>query len=45
MLGKRLKALRRARGMTLEALAEALGTSKQTIHRYENGVINNIPGE
>lgn len=31
--------------MTLEELAEALGTSKQTIHRYENGIILNIPHE
>ena len=29
--------------MTLEELAEKIGTSKQTIHRYENGVISNIP--
>ena len=45
MLGKRLKALRRERGLTLEALAAALGTSKQTIHRYERGIITNIPPE
>lgn len=31
--------------MTLEALADALGTSRQTIHRYENGTITNIPPE
>lgn len=43
MLPNRLKELRKARKLTLEALAEALGTSKQTIHRYENGVIANIP--
>ena len=29
--------------MTLEELAARLGTSKQTIHRYENGIISNIP--
>ena len=29
--------------MTLEELAAAIGTSKQTIHRYENGIIANIP--
>lgn len=43
MIRNRLKALRHERGMTLEALAEAIGTSKQTIHRYENGIIANIP--
>ena len=29
--------------MTLEALADAVGTSRQTIHRYETGAISNIP--
>ena len=45
MEANRLKSLRKARGLTLEQLAEALGTSKQTIHRYENGIIANIPHE
>ncbi|MBP3308545.1 MAG: helix-turn-helix domain-containing protein [Clostridia bacterium] len=31
--------------MTLEELADAIGTSKQTIHRYENGIISNIPAD
>ncbi len=43
MLYTRLKKLRLSRGLTLEALADAIGTSKQTIHRYESGVISNIP--
>lgn len=43
MIANRLKQLRRERKMTLEELAAAIGTSKQTIHRYENGVIANIP--
>ena len=45
MKANRLKALRKERKMTLEELAQLLGTSKQTIHRYENGVITNIPHE
>lgn len=45
MKANMLKALRRERGLTLEGLAQLLGTSKQTIHRYENGVIANIPPE
>ena len=45
MLANRLKEFRREKKMTLEELAEAINTSKQTIHRYENGVINNIPHE
>lgn len=43
MLSNNLKKLRKDRRMTLEELAEAIGTSKQTIHRYENGVIANVP--
>lgn len=45
MLSNRLRELRRERGLTLEEIAEAVGTSRQTIHRYENGVITNIPPE
>ncbi len=42
-MSNRLKEIRKAKGLTLEMLAEKLGASKQTIHRYENGVIANIP--
>ena len=45
LIGKRIKELRRAKRMTLEELAETIGTSKQTINRYENGIISNIPSE
>lgn len=45
MKGSRLKEIRKAKRMTLEELADAIGTSKQTIHRYENGIISNIPHE
>ena len=45
MVANKLKALRKQKGLTLEELAASLGTSKQTIHRYENGVIANIPKE
>lgn len=31
--------------MSLRELATAIGTSKQTIHRYESGEISNIPPE
>lgn len=41
--GERIRARRRALGLTLEDLAAATGTSRQTIQRYENGVIGNIP--
>ena len=45
MLADKLKALRKERKMTLDDIAEKVGTSKQTIHRYENGTITNIPHE
>ena len=45
MLAKNLKKFRKMKKMTLEELAQRLGTSKQTIHRYENGIISNIPHE
>lgn len=45
MLANNLKALRRKKKLTLDDLAEVLGTSRQTIHRYENGIITNIPPE
>jgi len=45
MVKNKIKELRKSREMTLAELAEAIGTSKQTIHRYENGVIANIPKE
>ena len=43
MKATRLKQLRKERGLTLDRLAELVGTSKQTIQRYETGVIANIP--
>ena len=45
MKATKLKELRKAKGMTLDDLAERVGTSKQTIHRYENGTISNVPHE
>ncbi len=45
MLAKNLKTLRKEKHLTLEELAERIGTSRQTIHRYENGTISNIPPE
>lgn len=45
MLAKNLKRMRKEKGITLEALASAIGTSRQTVHRYENGIITNVPPE
>ena len=43
MLSEKIKILRKSKGMSLEQLAELVGTSRQTVHRYENGTITNIP--
>ena len=45
MLNEKIKSLRKEKGLSLEQLADAVGTSRQTIHRYETGVISNIPSE
>ena len=43
MISDKIKSLRKEKKMTLEELANAVGTSRQTIHRYESGVISNVP--
>jgi repressor LexA len=45
MAANKIRALRKERGYTLERLAAAIGTSKQTVQRYETGIISNIPTE
>ncbi len=42
-IGKRIKILRSKFGLTQEELAAAAHTTKQTIHKYETGIISNIP--
>lgn len=41
--GDRIRELRERRKMTQEELGNAIGTTKQTIFKYENGKIENIP--
>ena len=42
-IGERIASLRLHRGMTQTELADAVGESKQTIYKYERGIITNIP--
>lgn len=42
-IGQRIKAQRELLGLTQEELGAACGTTKQTIFKYETGVITNIP--
>lgn len=42
-IGSRIKSAREARKMTQEELGVACGTTKQSIFKYETGIITNIP--
>jgi len=44
-IGTRIKSRRLSKNKTLEWLAEQIGTTRQTIHRYETGEILNIPSD
>jgi len=43
--GERLKYLRVSKGLTQDEVAIAIGTIKQTIYKYEHGIVSNIPLE
>ncbi len=42
-IGERITALRLDLGMTQTELAAAIGETKQTIYKYEHGIVTNIP--
>lgn len=44
-IGERIKERRTALGLTLQDLSDKAGVSRQTIFRYENGDIKNIPSD
>ena len=44
-LGKKIKAYRESLNLTQSDLAKRLGTTKQTIFKYENEIITNIPSD
>lgn len=44
-IGDRIKKLRKENKLTLEDLASKVNTTAQTIFKYENGVITNIPSD
>lgn len=43
--GERIRKARENCGITQEELAKKINTTKQTIHKYETGVITNIPSD
>ena len=42
-VGQRIALAREQRNMTLEEVARLCETTKQTIFKYENGIVTNIP--
>lgn len=44
-IGERIKYLRNKNDATLEVVGKAIGVSRQTLQRYESGVIGNIPSD
>lgn len=42
-IGKKIKMLREQRGMTQSELAKYIKSTKQTIFKYESGIVTNIP--
>ena len=44
-IGRRIHSERLKKDMTLEDLAKIVGVSRQTLSRYETGVISNIPSD
>lgn len=42
-IGKRIASAREQRDMTLEEVARRCNTTKQTIFKYENEIVTNIP--
>lgn len=44
-IGDRIRRRRDELGITQTALADAIGVSKQTLYKYENGIISNIPSD
>ena len=44
-VGQRIRNMRKERKMTLDYVASKIGISKQTLSRYERGIITNIPSD
>ena len=44
-IGERIKSIRESLGITQVGLADMIGEKKQTLYKYENNIITNIPIE
>lgn len=45
MIGAKIRRLRLSRSLTLDEVGAAIGASKQTVYKYETGVISHIPSD
>lgn len=45
LINDNIKKRRLTLGLTLEEIAKAVGTTRQTIQKYESGIITNIPSD
>jgi len=43
LTGDRIRELRQQHGMTLDDVAKNLGVNRQAVHKYEQGLVTNIP--
>lgn len=44
-IGDRIKGIREASNISQTDLANKIGVSKQTLYKYENGIVTNIPSD
>lgn len=44
-IGKRIKDRRKQLGLTQDELADRVKTTKQTIYKYEKGIVTNLPSD
>lgn len=44
-VGERMKEIRKRLGMSQVAFADKINVSKQTLYKYENNIITNIPSD
>ena len=44
-VGERIKSLRERNNLSQTELADKIGVSKQTLYKYENNIITNIPSD
>ena len=44
-IGERIKSCRETANLTQDELAKRLATTKQTIYKYENNIVTNIPSD